>query len=57
MKKIIFLNFFSFSLVLFGFQTEPKVVDLMKNVKENQIYIKLFRNLSLLKLFNLYNDK
>ena len=28
-----------------------------KNVKENQIYIKLFRNLSILKLLNLYNDK
>ena len=27
-----------------------------ENVKENQIYIKLFRNLSILKLFNIYND-
>ena len=30
---------------------------LMKNVKENRIYIKLFIKLSILKLFNLYNDK
>ena len=30
---------------------------LMKNLKENQIYIKLFRNLSILKLFNIYNEK
>ena len=77
MRKLFSLIFF-LPIVLFGFQTKPKIVFgsqkvlrkiknvknnyflmfrfLMKIIKENQIYIKLFRNLSILKLFNLYNE-
>ena len=52
-EKIIFLNIF------FPFKENDFLMFecIMKNLKENQIYIKLFRNLSILKLFNLYSAR